>query len=78
MDPNGFDVDSEFASVRIEAVERNGRLVQVVDRRTGAARCVDALVIEGLVYASDAALAMLVDPAARWLADDDEPAAVTS
>lgn len=72
MTAPGFDVDSEFASVRIELDDTaNGPRIRVTDRRSGVGRHLDPLVVEGLAWASDEALVAFVDPSKRWALEGD-------
>lgn len=67
-----FDVDTEFASVRIELDgSANGPRIRVWDRRSGANRYLDPLVIEGLAWAADDELIALVDPSKRWVLEGE-------
>ncbi|WP_422333168.1 hypothetical protein [Rhodococcus sp. (in: high G+C Gram-positive bacteria)] len=66
-------VHSEFAQVAVEIDEnaKNPRL-RLEDLRTGQVRFLDALILEALVWLSDEAMEILLDPSAdRWREDRD-------
>jgi hypothetical protein len=66
----GFELVSEFASVRVELDESaNGPRLRILDGRTGAYRYLDPLVLEALIWASEDDMRAIVDPAARWTAE---------
>jgi hypothetical protein len=59
-------VTNEFASVEIRVdTHANGPAAWVTDRRSGACRRVDPLVLEGLVWAPEHIIASLADPGHR-------------
>lgn len=69
----GDVVHNEFSTVGV-AIDRSalGPRLRLEDRRSGRYRYLDPLELEGLVWAADAQLAWLVDPAWRWADPEQE------
>jgi len=71
-------ISNEFASVQLHLDQTgNGPRIRVTDERTGRERFLDPLELESIVWAEDAWLAAMVDPAAGRWRDDDRSRALT-
>jgi hypothetical protein len=74
MTEQSWLLTNEFAQVRLELDRKgNGPRLRVEDLQSGTSIYLDALVVAGLVWASEADLERHVDPNAplRWAAGHD-------